>query len=102
MEPRDNLSEDVLSLPGPYSNFLTFYAGPSASSAESVLCINMRFSMIEMKIFFHILLTTFSFADTDKKSTKSTVLTRPYVSGQFKRGSQRPLLVRPLVSTAAS
>jgi hypothetical protein len=56
----------VLSLPGPYSNFLTFYAGPSASSAESLSCIKMRFSMIEMKTFFHILLTTFSFADTGK------------------------------------
>ncbi|KAF9241638.1 cytochrome P450 [Melanogaster broomeanus] len=58
-------------------------------------CIGMRFSMIEMKTFLYILLTNFEFAETDKKIYKANVvLTRPYVSGQFKKGSQCPLLVK--------
>ncbi|KAG2095665.1 cytochrome P450 [Suillus discolor] len=56
----DHLSEDVLSLPGLYSNLLTFSAGPRS-------CIGMRFSMIKMKTFLYILLMTFSFAETDKR-----------------------------------
>ncbi|KAJ8583795.1 cytochrome-450 hydroxylase [Rhizopogon salebrosus TDB-379] len=92
----DHLSEDVLSLPGLYSNLLTFSAGPRS-------CIGMRFSMIEMKTFLYILLTTFSFAETGKKIYKANVvLTRPYVAGEFRRGSQCPLLVKPLVSSVTS
>lgn len=92
----DNLSEDVLSLPGLYSNLLTFSAGPRS-------CIGMRFSMIEMKTFLYILLTTFTFAETDKRIYKANVvLTRPYVSGQFKKGSQCPLIITPLESIATS
>ncbi|KAF9227302.1 cytochrome P450 [Gyrodon lividus] len=84
----DHLSEAVRALPGLYSNLLTFSAGPRS-------CIGMRFSMIEMKTFLYILLTNFVFAETDKKIYKANVvLTRPYVSGQFKKGSQCPLLVK--------
>ncbi|KAG2146409.1 cytochrome P450 [Suillus bovinus] len=79
----DHLSEDVLSLPGLYSNLLTFSAGPRS-------CIGMRFSMIEMKTFLYILLTTFSFAETDKRIYKAN----------FKKGSQCPLIVTPLESIA--
>ncbi|KAF8844406.1 cytochrome P450 [Paxillus ammoniavirescens] len=84
----DNLPEAVEAVPGIYSNLLTFSAGPRS-------CIGMRFSMIEMKTFLYILLTNFVFAETDKKIYKANVvLTRPYVSGQFKKGSQCPLLVK--------
>ncbi|KIK97745.1 hypothetical protein PAXRUDRAFT_824616 [Paxillus rubicundulus Ve08.2h10] len=84
----DNLPEAVEAVPGLYSNLLTFSAGPRS-------CIGMRFSMIEMKTFLYILLTNFVFAETDKKIYKANVvLTRPYVSGQFKKGSQCPLLVK--------
>ncbi|KAH7888644.1 cytochrome P450 [Phlebopus sp. FC_14] len=83
----DHLPEAAASLPGLYSNLLTFSAGPRS-------CIGMRFSMIEMKTFLYILLTNFVFAETDQKIYKANVvLTRPYVSGQFKSGSRCPLLV---------
>ncbi|KAH7926700.1 cytochrome P450 [Leucogyrophana mollusca] len=87
----DNLPEAVQSLPGLFSNLLTFSAGPRS-------CIGMRFSMIEMKTFLYILLTNFVFSETDKKIYKANVvLTRPYVSRQFKMGSQCPLLVKRFV-----
>ncbi|TFY74251.1 hypothetical protein EWM64_g9761 [Hericium alpestre] len=86
----DNLPEAVSSLPGLFSNILAFSAGPRS-------CIGLRFSMIEMKSFLYILLTNFEFRDTDMKVVKlNVVLTRPYVSGKLKDGSQCPLIVTPL------
>ncbi|TFK54257.1 cytochrome-450 hydroxylase [Heliocybe sulcata] len=85
----DNLPEIVTELPGLFSNLLTFSAGPRS-------CIGMRFSMIEMKTFLYILLTNFVFASAgDKIIRANVVLTRPYVQGRYKEGSQCPLLVRP-------
>ncbi|EGN99960.1 hypothetical protein SERLA73DRAFT_180296 [Serpula lacrymans var. lacrymans S7.3] len=84
----DNLPDGVSSLPGLFPSLLTFSAGPRS-------CIGMRFSMIEMKTFLYILLTNFVFSETGQKIYKANVvLTRPYVSGQFKMGSQCPLLVK--------
>ncbi|KAF9461315.1 cytochrome-450 hydroxylase [Collybia nuda] len=83
----DDLPESALQQPGLYSNTLTFSAGPRS-------CIGMRFSMIEIKTFLYILLTSFVFDVTDDKIFKANVvLTRPYISGKFKEGSQCPLLV---------
>ncbi|KAF8556350.1 cytochrome P450 [Imleria badia] len=88
----DHLPEAVEALPGLYSNLLTFSAGPRS-------CIGMRFSMIEIKTFLYILLANFIFAETEAKIRKlNVVLTRPYVSGQFKKGSQCPLLVKKVAS----
>lgn len=81
------LPEAVSALPGLFSNLLTFSAGPRS-------CIGMRFSMIETKTFLYLLLTNFVFSETDSEIFKANVvLTRPYVTGQFKAGSQCPLLV---------
>lgn len=50
--------------------------------------------MIETKTFLCLLLTNFVFSETDSEIFKANVvLTRPYVTGQFKAGSQCPLLV---------
>ncbi|KDQ53508.1 hypothetical protein JAAARDRAFT_39194 [Jaapia argillacea MUCL 33604] len=85
----DNLPEAVLAQPGLFSNLLAFSAGPRS-------CIGMKFSLIEMKTFLHILLTNFVFAETEEKIFRANVvLTRPYISGKFKEGSQCPLLVTP-------
>ncbi|KAI6033190.1 cytochrome P450 [Pisolithus orientalis] len=82
------LPEAVSALPGIFSNLLTFSAGPRS-------CIGMRFSMIEMKTFLYLLLTNFVFSATDEEIFKANVvLTRPYITGQFKAGSQCPLLVK--------
>ncbi|KAG8213983.1 cytochrome P450 [Butyriboletus roseoflavus] len=87
----DHLPEAVEALPGLYSNLLTFSAGPRS-------CIGMRFSMIEMKTFLYVLLTDFIFAETQKICKANVVLTRPYISGQFKKGSKCPLLVKKVGS----
>ncbi|KAI0076708.1 cytochrome-450 hydroxylase [Panus rudis PR-1116 ss-1] len=85
----DNLPETVKSQPGIYANLMTFSAGPRA-------CIGMRFSIIEMKSFLFILLANFVFSQTDEKIGKANVvLTRPYIMGKHREGSQCPLKVRP-------
>ncbi|TFY63818.1 hypothetical protein EVJ58_g3024 [Rhodofomes roseus] len=87
----DNLPEAVASQPGLYNNTLTFSAGPRS-------CIGMRFSIIEIKTFLFILITHFTFAESDEKVGKANVvLTRPYVVGKHLAGSQCPLLVTPYV-----
>ncbi|KAH9922942.1 cytochrome P450 [Fomitopsis serialis] len=91
----DNLPEAVVSQPGLYNNTLTFSAGPRA-------CIGLRFSIIEIKTFLFILLTHFTFAESDEKVGKANVvLTRPYVIGKHMAGSQCPLLVTPYVPEGA-
>ncbi|KAN0091195.1 cytochrome P450 [Tylopilus felleus] len=88
----DHLPDAVETLPGAYSNLLTFSAGPRS-------CIGMRFSVIEIKTFLYLLLTNFVFAEAKKKVYKvNVVLTRPYVAGQFKKGTQCPLLVKKIAS----
>ncbi|KAF8894149.1 cytochrome P450 [Infundibulicybe gibba] len=62
----DNLPEGVADLPGLFSNTLTFSAGPRS-------CIGMRFSMIEIKTFLYILITNFTFAQTDDTIIKANV-----------------------------
>lgn len=37
----------------------------------------MRFSLIEMKLFLHILLTSFTFAPTEEKIIKANVYVPP-------------------------
>ncbi|KZT11803.1 cytochrome P450 [Laetiporus sulphureus 93-53] len=91
----DKLPEAVKSQPGLYNNTLTFSAGPRS-------CIGMRFSVIEMKTFLFILLTSFTFAESDEKVGKANVvLTRPYVVGKHLEGSKCPLLVTPYVRESA-
>jgi len=86
----DNLPEAVSLQPGLLSNILTFSAGPRS-------CIGMRFAMIEIKAFIYLLVTSFSFHETDEKIIKANaMLMRPYVTGKFKEGSQLPLRVVPL------
>ncbi|KAH9925072.1 cytochrome P450 [Amylocystis lapponica] len=90
----DSLPEAVARQPGLYSNLLTFSAGPRS-------CIGMRFSIIEIKTFLYVLLTNFVFAESDEKIGKANVvLTRPYVVGKLREGSQCPLLVTPYVPGA--
>ncbi|KAF8159536.1 cytochrome-450 hydroxylase [Crassisporium funariophilum] len=87
----DNLPESAMEQPGLYSNTLTFSAGPRS-------CIGLRFSMIEIKTFLYILITNFVFQTTEDKIMKANVvLTRPYVSGKFKEGSQCPMFITPYI-----
>jgi len=92
----DSLPEAVKSLPGLYSNTLTFSAGPRS-------CIGQRFSLIEMKTFLYVLITNFVFSETDEKVVKANVvLTRPYLAWKSGEGSQCPLIVTPYVPAEAT
>ena len=82
-------------------------------------CIGMKFSIIEIKMFIFVLVTNFKFAPCDKVGKANvcvsllllvgdirtdlspvfSVLTRPYVMGKHKEGSQCPLFVIPLAET---
>ncbi|KAI0763556.1 cytochrome-450 hydroxylase [Trametes elegans] len=107
----DNLPEAVKSQPGLYSNTLTFSAGPRVRARPSFArhrsrglchaqsCIGLKFSIIEIKMFAFILLTNFKFALADPVGKANVVLTRPYVVGKHKEGSQCPLFVIPLGET---
>ncbi|KZW00289.1 cytochrome P450 [Exidia glandulosa HHB12029] len=85
----DNLPESANGQPGIYSHTMTFSMGPRA-------CIGYRFSIMEMKIFLYVLLTRFEFSDSDTIFKANVVLTRPYVKGRSKEGSQLPMRVTPL------
>ncbi|KAH9932764.1 cytochrome-450 hydroxylase [Epithele typhae] len=91
----DNLPEAVKAQPGLYNNILTFSAGPRS-------CIGMKFSIIEIKAFVFVLLTSFKFAEADKVGKANVVLTRPYVMGKPREGSQCPLLVTPYTREATA
>ncbi|KAJ6586826.1 cytochrome P450 [Mycena vulgaris] len=88
----DNLPEAVQRHPWHFSNILSFSTGPRA-------CPGLRFALIEIKTLYYILLTNFVFRETEDKITKhNVVLTRPYVTGKFKDGTQCPLLVTRFVA----
>ncbi|KAG9003004.1 hypothetical protein FRB94_001626 [Tulasnella sp. JGI-2019a] len=86
----DNLPEAVRGLPCVYSNIMTFLGGPRA-------CIGFRLSIIEIKTFIYVLIAAFTFEPVpDLQIIKlNVVLTRPYVKGKVRQGSQLPLIVRP-------
>ncbi|XP_006461052.1 hypothetical protein AGABI2DRAFT_204483 [Agaricus bisporus var. bisporus H97] len=85
----DTLPDKVQEIPGIFSNTLTFSSGPRS-------CIGMRFSLIEIKTFLYILLTSFVFIPTSEKIHRvNVVLTRPFVSKRYKDGSQLPLTISP-------
>nr|GAT57628.1 cytochrome P450 [Mycena chlorophos] len=86
----DTLPNAVYQHPWHFSNMFSFSAGPRA-------CPGLRFSLIEIKIFYYILLTNFVFQEADKITPYNVVLTRPYISGRFRDGAQCPLLVSPFV-----
>lgn len=68
------------------ANLMTFSFGSHA-------CIGWRFSVIEMKIFLAVLLPHFVFSPAPFTTIgkHNAIITRPYVKGKFKLGSQLPL-----------
>ncbi|KAI5824209.1 cytochrome-450 hydroxylase [Schizophyllum commune Tattone D] len=83
----DDLPELAKEQPGVFPSILTFSGGTRS-------CIGMRFSVIEIKAVLYTLITNFVFAPTEDEVFKANVvLTRPYVAGKFKEGSQCPLRV---------
>ncbi|KAJ7262271.1 cytochrome P450 [Mycena haematopus] len=65
-----------------------------AFNLDKAACPGLRFALIEMKTLYYILLTNFVFKETEDEIVKhNVVLTRPYLKGRFKDGTQCPLLV---------
>ncbi|KAF8319579.1 cytochrome-450 hydroxylase [Cantharellus anzutake] len=82
----DHLPDAARSAPGLYSNIMTFGYGPRS-------CIGMRFSLMEMKTFLFVLLRSFRFDDPPRVRKVNVIVTRPYVKGSLKEGTQMPIRV---------
>ncbi|KAI0032662.1 cytochrome P450 [Vararia minispora EC-137] len=85
-----DLPEKVQSMPGVYSNLLSFLAGPHA-------CIGFRFSLAEAKAILFTIAREFEFElalTADEIVRKTNIVGRPHIDGQS--GAQLPMLIRPV------
>lgn len=86
--------EAVKSIPGVFSNLLTFISGAHA-------CIGYRFSIIEMKalIFSFVRAFDFELAVPPSEITRWTmIVARPFLTSDSDKGPQLPLVIRPAKS----
>ncbi|KAI0822361.1 cytochrome P450 [Trametes gibbosa] len=84
------------SIPGVWSNMLTFLGGPRA-------CIGYRFSLVEMKALIFVLVRAFEFAlavPPEDIQSKTTVVQRPQLRSAPEEGNQMPLLVKRYIRSA--
>lgn len=79
------------SIPGLYSNLLTFLNGNPNRA-----CIGYKFALLEMKIFLYVLLKDLEFTidPTTVIEKRVNVVTRPFVKSEPHLGNQLPLYVR--------
>ncbi|KAF8809591.1 cytochrome P450 [Phlegmacium glaucopus] len=90
-----NIPDVATSVPGVWSNILTFIGGPRA-------CIGYRFSLLEIKALLFTLVRAFEFdlavptKDIGRKSTGG--IQRPILLTDPNNSNQMPLLVRPITS----
>jgi len=83
--------EAASSIPGVWSNMLTFLGGPRS-------CIGYRFSLVEMKALLFTLVRSFEFelaVPANDIVKRSTIVQRPVVVSDPEGGNQMPLLVKP-------
>ncbi|KAF8270004.1 cytochrome P450 [Lactarius quietus] len=88
------IPEPVKSLPGVFSNLLTFLAGAHA-------CIGYRFSIIEMKALLFSFVRAFDFElaiPPSEITCRSMIVTRPFLASNPDKGPQLPLIIRPAKS----
>ncbi|KAF8270046.1 cytochrome P450 [Lactarius quietus] len=88
------IPEAVKSLPGVFSNLLTFLAGAHA-------CIGYRFSIIEMKALLFSFVRAFDFElaiPPSEITGRSMIVTRPFLASNPDKGPQLPLIIRPAKS----
>ncbi|KAF8270007.1 cytochrome P450 [Lactarius quietus] len=88
------IPEAVKSLPGVFSNLLTFLAGAHA-------CIGYRFSIIEMKALLFSFVRAFDFElaiPPSEITCRSMIVTRPFLASDPDKGPQLPLIIRPAKS----
>jgi len=88
------IPEAVKSLPGVFSNLLTFLAGAHA-------CIAYRFSIIEMKALLFSFVRAFDFElaiHPSEITWRTVAVTRPFLASDPDKGPQLPLVIRPAKS----
>jgi len=91
LEPQ---SQGVSSIPGTYSNLLTFLGGQRN-------CIGYRFALAEIKVFLFTLVRSCQF-DIDPSlviEKKLNIVARPVVKSDPEGGNQMPLYIRPVKET---
>ncbi|KAI0717342.1 cytochrome P450 [Fomitopsis betulina] len=82
--------EAAHSVPGVWSNMMTFLGGPRA-------CIGFRFSVVEMKALLYVLIRAFEFELAVPKEEivrQRAVVQRPIVRSEMEKGSQLPMLIK--------
>ncbi|OCB84952.1 cytochrome P450 [Sanghuangporus baumii] len=89
-----NLPPSTNSIPGLWSNILTFLNGNVVNGNRS--CIGYKFAITEIKVFLFVLLRDLDFGIDPSLviERKVNVVTRPCVKSEPERGNQMPLLVR--------
>jgi len=86
--------ETVKSIPGVFSNLLTFIAGAHA-------CIGYRFSIIEMKALLFSFVRAFDFEldfNPSDIAWRTMIVARPFLASDPDKGPQLPLVIRPAKS----
>ncbi|KAG8985224.1 hypothetical protein FRB94_006018 [Tulasnella sp. JGI-2019a] len=74
-------------------------SGLSSFSVGSHSCAGMQFAIMEAKAYIAELVNSFEFTPVpDQKILKMNIITtKPFVSGQYTKGPQLPMIVRPYV-----
>jgi len=89
-----NIPDAAASVPGVWSNLMTFIGGPRA-------CIGYRFSLVETKAILFTLVRAFEIdlaVSAKDIGTIAANLTRPILLTDANNSNQMPLLVRPVAS----
>ncbi|EJC98034.1 cytochrome P450 [Fomitiporia mediterranea MF3/22] len=89
-----NLPSSTNTIPGLWSNILTFLNGNPVNGNRS--CIGYKFAIAEIKVFLYVLLRDLDFSIDPALviERKVNVVTRPCVKSEPEKGNQMPLLVR--------
>ncbi|KAG9006109.1 hypothetical protein FRB90_010035 [Tulasnella sp. 427] len=91
-----NLPETAKRSPGLIYNLMTFGVGPHA-------CPGYHYAIMKTKTFLSELICAFEFAPVPEKriAKVNLVHVRPFVAGEWDKGVQLPMLIRPYVPRSA-
>ncbi|TYJ59076.1 hypothetical protein B9479_000065 [Cryptococcus floricola] len=87
--------ESAKSVPGVYSNLLTFWGGSRS-------CIGFRFALAEIKVMLFVLIESFRFEELENKpliEKKFSIVSHPWVVEEEDAGFQLPLKVSSVQMT---
>ncbi|TFK61485.1 cytochrome P450 [Pluteus cervinus] len=87
-----SVPEAALAIPGTWGNMMSFLGGPRA-------CVGYRFALVVMKALLFTLIRSFEFklaVPVEDVAKDEMIMQRPVLKSDPKRGSQMPLLVKPV------